>query len=437
MSATTLERAPIVSPDTLTGDESLWTERFDLLPREAIKNITINPRLADATDPRILAWLDPETIYRHAIFSIGTDTGDVTTINSPSAHRSTILERDIEDPFFIHGLPYNEISAKGTGMTKQHLYMLPKVITEPFAVPGFLPLNIAQENMEKLNDFAEAGGRGGLSLAIAELDPVVLREWLQSHLGYKPTISPRQRNEVYDAIWWLNLMETYNKKPAIEFRVKANSNYMDAVRFDPDTGKSLEDGHMYSKETILQRSAKLIAKEIEHRGYDEFARHYQLGNLSVENKPKEYNYSDQDKTPDMDQITYETMVNALVTAIYSNDGVILKKAVFPFELYLHGWNLGVKERLAKERGEFKTNFSQQNADSAGFVYDMGGLEHTPDVGTDQLFKFHMHSRDGDHKWEYELHEAGYKAGFEPTIVEFPVPANQTKHELENVAFAAD
>ncbi len=289
---------------------------------------------ANTSDSRLAKWFETDyLIQRAGIFALGGIQGEAR-LQTPTSHRGVILMKDtyIQDEF---GTGFGEIGVKGTGLTHNGLdhYEKHYVGSDPL---GFFGYKHAMQEMRLSDEFAEFGGRGGRVIGVITLNPDALKQWATKK-------SPNW-DTYYQVGQMIDKVTATKDTPALCVRLMGTDRVMDASR-TRSTG-------YYSPHRIHARAARLLLREMQREGTDEFLTKYKIDTkFPIES--------------DLESLSRSDMSS------YSDPFRPELKSLAFLQRYFLYWNYSHFKKLSDSRHHGTLTFkgSAQDIDMVGHFYD--------------------------------------------------------------------
>lgn len=257
-------------------EQSRYVGRFESIPKDIIKGVYVNKKLAQNTyDIKRGRLLDVEEIIEKAsYFAFGSYATEATPtdnkkLQGPGMHRGFIVRfGSFQDE---HGVIHGQISVKGSGMTLRgamHYAPPPYGTRNPHFRPtgdplGFFGVRHAQQDTKISDNLATYGARVSRGLAVISLDPKKLLTWY-SQVDYK--------NTKYDVLKMLSIVKKNGDEPCLMVRLLGAERDDDAAKalFAPKTviNSGVIEGNKkpFTSMPVLLRAIGIVEEEARQRG---------------------------------------------------------------------------------------------------------------------------------------------------------------------------
>jgi hypothetical protein len=315
---------------------------FERLPRNVFSDIVINPTMErNVTDPELRRWLNPEYLLHHAaVFTVAGRHGELLLPQAPTMKRGVILETT-NYYFDEYENPYSMVTAKGSGFSFPDVYER-KNVEEIEETPeqcrsfGWIAqapwglFSEADAETERIvpDAIAAEGGRVGRVIGNLIFDHAQLRRWYKNHEQHSYVPLDKQ----------LDIVEQKGNTAALCIRLLAADRLEDYPR--------VEVGGYYSGEKIITRAARLLQAEIERKSPEGFSQQYHIDD------------------PEESGRTIDTLLRGV-----RNEAVYADYAALLYHLYLLTYTAIQKAAEGEFNGTLFKQFSRQDFDFAGYMYD--------------------------------------------------------------------
>lgn len=324
---------------------------FEHLPRYCVENILVNPDLAESQDQNLQKWFDPNFLFeKAAIFAVGRSTGHNYRLQTPTSHRAVMLKKDA---FFYdeHGNGYGEISVKGIGMTNHALSE--STTSDP---KGFFGEHHALQEEAVTNALSQDGARVGRVIAVLPLRGDKLFDWF-----FQVVKRPR----FYRPDEELQRVLNHGHQPALVVRLQGTDRLADGkfdlpsryseTKYISRTDRRAAKSH-YTNNQLYGRAARLLLREMNSRGYDNFLEHYRLHSIYPFREDLEW----------LDHIGQKSNVGEK----YNPDVKALRSLYF-FHDFFNARNYRIAKQVSEKQfaGKLSIKNEPQDVDIVGYWYD--------------------------------------------------------------------